>query len=181
MRKVFLVSFASLLTLFLEGCASTTSYTPGSQGQQSGPRIAVFPFRGPAGDQASDMLAQQLLEKGYNIIDTPKVNQAILMTGFDPQQTSPSARSRILASLGADYLFDGTISEIGGPLYSYAHVNITARLTDVHNGRILWIGKYGNPLWSSAISTQGDIQRGASHLAKEFNKTYGQTISLKSH
>ena len=128
------------------------------------------------GDQASDMLSQQLLEKGYNIIDTPKVNQAILLTGFDPQQTSIGARSRVLASLGADYLFDGTISEIGGPLYSYAHVNITARLTDVHTGRILWIGKYGNPLWSSAISTQGDIQRGASHLAQEFNRTYGQAL-----
>lgn len=176
MRKSYILTFTALLTLFLEGCASTTSYTPGSQGVQYGPRIAVFPFRGPAGDQVSDMLAQQLLEKGYNIIDTPRVNQAILLAGFDPQQTSSSARSKILAALGADYLFDGTISEIGGPLYSYAHANITARITDVHSGRILWIGKYGNPLWSSAISTQGDIQRGASHLAIEFNKTYGPTI-----
>lgn len=176
MRKSYILICIALFTLLFAGCASTTSYTPGSQGQQSGPRIAVFPFRGPAGDQASDMLSQQLLERGYNIIDTPKVNQAILLTGFDPQQASSNARSKVLASLGADYLFDGTISEIGGPLYSYAHVNITARLMDVHSGRILWIGKYGNPLWSSAISTQGDIQRGASHLAQEFNKTYGLTI-----
>ena len=166
----------ALLAFVLGGCASTTSYTPGSQGKQLGPRIAVFPFRGPAGDQVSDLFAQQLLEGGYNIIDTPKVNQAILWTGFDPQQASINARSRVLASLGADYLFDGTISEIGGPLYSYAHVNITARLIDVHSGRILWIGKYGNPLWSSAISTQGDIQRGAIHLTQEFNKTYGPTM-----
>ena len=41
MRKVFLVSFASLLTLFLVGCASTTSYTPGSQGPPRGAQVHV--------------------------------------------------------------------------------------------------------------------------------------------
>jgi TolB-like protein len=45
---------------------------------------------------------------------------------------------------------------------------MSLRLLDVETGEVLWASKYGNPLWSSAISTQADIQRGAAFLRTAF-------------
>ena len=70
--------------------------------------------------------------------------------------------------LGVDYVFVGTTSADQGPLYSYAHVFMTLRLIDVNTGKTRWVGTYGNSLWSSAISTQGDLKRGVRHITKEF-------------
>ena len=78
--------------------------------------------------------------------------------------------------LGVRYLFTGTVSAEGGPLYSFDHVNMTLRLIDVQSGQTRWIGRYGNSMWTSAISTQGDLQRGSKALVAEFISAGGPAL-----
>ena len=132
------------LTSLLFGCASTSSYIPNEAVTRNGPAIAVVPFTGFAGGQASDMVLEELEKAGYNVVDSP---------------------SR------AEYVMSGTCAAMGGPLYSFAHASMTARVVNAHTDSILWLGRYGNPAWTSAISTQGDIQRGARDLVVNLKKT----------
>ena len=75
--------------------------------------------------------------------------------------------------LGVEKIFTGTITTSRGGFSSYPHAFITIRLIDVPTGKVTWIGRYGNTKWSSAISTQGDIQRGARDIVQEFIKEAG--------
>ena len=136
------------MCLILAACASTTSFTPMSGSQGNGPKIALNGFSGFAGQQASDMVAQELEIQGFDVVSTGG---------------------------HSTYLMSGTCSAMGGPLYSFPHVNMTAKVVDTRTGQIVWIGRYGNAMWTSAISTQDDIQRGAHDLIQEFKKTIGKS------
>ena len=85
----------------------------------------------------------------------------------------PTSLPQVGRLLGLREVVVGSISAAGGPLYSYAHINIALRLVEVETGEVLWASRYGNPLWSSAISTQGDVQRGAESLAQNFCADFG--------
>jgi TolB-like protein len=142
------------------------------------PKLAVLPLDGPLGQQAVDLLSEEFAANGINVVERAKI-VPLIAVDTDLNPSSPAAvqnYSHLGETLGVRYLFAGTVSAASGPLYSYAHVNITLRLIDVKTGQTRWIGKYGNPLWSSAISTQGDLQRGAHDLVQEFIKAGGEKL-----
>ncbi|WP_374453610.1 hypothetical protein [Phenylobacterium sp.] len=177
MKKFWAGTVGALLALTMAGCASTSSVV--MQPTRAGaPVVAVLPLDGPLGDQAIDFLSQEFAANGITTVERAKLIPLIAVdTDLSPSSpTAVQTYARYGEALGVRYLFAGTVSADAGPLYSYAHVNMTLRLIDVRTGQTRWLGRYGNPLWSSAISTQGDMQRGARDLVREFIKAGGETL-----
>jgi len=157
---------------FICGCATSSvkiNYSPGSKSV-----VAVLPLDGEYGGQASDYISEQLALNGIQIIERAQVDTILREHGYrENKNFDQSTLSDFGKMYGVKKVFTGTISEIWSPMYGFPHVNITLKLVDVATGKVLWIGRYGNSLWTSAISTQGDIQRGAKFIVQEFIKVYG--------
>lgn len=172
MKKVLIGLIACLI---LSGCATSSvklNYSSGSK-----PIVAVLPLDGPHGEQASDYITEQLALNGILPIERGQIDTILTEHGYrDNKNFNQSTLADYGQILGVKKLFMGTISEMRGPLYSFPHVNMTLKLVDISTGNVLWIGHYGNSMWTSAISTQGDIQRGAKFIAKEFIKVYGRDL-----
>jgi TolB-like protein len=172
MRTLILIT--SLL--FMVGCASTSSVLVDHDASKS-PTIAIIPLQGEYGQQASDLIAEQLAMNGIPTFERAQLDVVLEEHGFKGNekfdQTSLAEYGRLL---GVRKIFTGTITAVRGPLYSFPHVNITLKVVDVETSKVTWIGRYGNSLWTSAISTQGDIQRGAKHIVKEFVKVHGMNF-----
>jgi TolB-like protein len=165
MRKSSALLFAALLAI---SCATTTvkssSFRPLTNG-----KVAVMPLSGDYGEQAADMIGQELMMRGFRLIDHTQIDTVMRRFGYvGEKRFDPDALPAVGKQFGLREVLVGSITEIGGPLTSYAHVNISLRLVDVETGEVLWSAKYGNPLWSSATSTEGDIQRGAAFLGQAF-------------
>jgi TolB-like protein len=165
--------------MLLTGCASTSSIVLPVSAMKS-PMVAIMPLEGPLGDQASDLIAQALAEKGVGVVERAKVVNTIRVDtlGTGSAVGSTKAMSSYAQALGVRYLFSGTVSAEKGPLYSFDHVNMTLRLVDAETGQTRWIGRYGNSFWTSSISTQGDLQRGAKSIVSEFIKAGGPKLML---
>jgi len=166
-----------IAALVLVGCASSSSVVLPATSVRA-VKVALLPLDGPLGDQAVDLLSQEFAAKGIAVVERGRV-VPLLALDTDLSSSSPDAvqnYGRLGDTLGVRYLFAGTVSADQGPLYSYRHVNMTLRLIDVRTGQTRWIGKYGNALWSSAISTQGDLQRGARDLVQEFVRAGGDKL-----
>ncbi len=172
MKKIAMVLLACAV---LSGCATSSvklNYSSGSK-----PVVAVLALDGPHGEQASDYITEQLALNGILPIERTQIDAILAEHGYrDNKSFNQSTLADYGQMLGVKKIFMGTISEIRGPLYSFSHVNMTLKLVDVSTGNVLWIGRYGNSLWTSAISTQGDIQRGAKWIVQEFIKVYGRDL-----
>jgi TolB-like protein len=157
-----------VLMLFVVSC-STTSVVIDDYGS-SNPEVAVLTLDGELGSRAAELLSKELAANGVLVAERSE-RIANLALDTDLSASSPSS-IRSLGDygeqLGVNYLLTGTVSTDRGPLYSFAHVFITVRLIDIDNGQTRWVGEYGNSLWSTAISTEGDLKRGVRHLVKEF-------------
>ncbi len=174
-RLEFLAAaLSAVLPLFTGGCESTSSVMV-DHDLSSSPTVAVIPLRGEYGEQASDLIAQELAMNAIPTVERAQLDAVLREHGF---RGNPSFDQSSLAEygrlLGVKTLFTGTISTVSGPLYSFPHVNITLKVVDVATAKVTWIGKYGNSMWTSAVSTQGDIQRGARDIVKEFIKVHGK-------
>ena len=162
-----------LVAMLFAGCSSTSSTMVKRDGKTS-PQIAIMPLDGEYGAQASDMIAEQLALHGLPTIERAQLS--VILKEHNYRENGNFDRSTFAEYgrlLGVKKIFIGTITTIGGPLASYPHVNITLKVVDVSTGEVTWIGRYGNSMWTSAISTQGDIQRGAKAIVKEFIKVHG--------
>lgn len=170
--------FAMLAAMALAGCASTSSMiVPEATGAPVA-RVAIVSLDGPMGAQAVDLISQELATKGIAVVEAARTREVV---GIDTDLSVASpATVQALSSYGEElkvrYLFTGTVSTVGGPLYSFEHVNITLRLIDVRSGQTRWIGRYGNAMWTSAISTQGDLQRGTKAIVAEFISAGGPAL-----
>lgn len=159
--------------IFSIGCASTSSVMV-MHDNSTKPTIAVVPLAGEYGQQTSDLIAEQLALNGIPTIERAQLDVVLREHGFhENDKFNQSSLAKYGRLLGVKKMLTGTITTARGPLYSFPHVNITLKVVDVETGKISWIGRYGNSLWTSAISTQGDIQRGANHIVKEFIKVHG--------
>ena len=161
-----------LSMLFFASCQSTSSVLIDDT-DKSHPDIAVLTFDGNLGSQAAELITQELAAKGVAVAER---SERIANLALDTDRSSGSPKTtRLLKNfgdqLGVDYVLTGTVSTDRGPLYSFAHVFITMRLIDINTDGTKWVGNYGNSLWTSAISTQGDLKRGVRHLTKEFIKS----------
>lgn len=166
----------AILILMLGACASTSStMLPFVEGP---PRAAVLPLSGDLGEQAANLLSQEFAKNGVTVIETSRL-RTVIAIDTDLSSATPAAVASLKSygdQLGVPFLFSGTVTTDKGPLSSYPHVFITLRLLDVSTGQTRWIGKYGNPMWTSAWSTQGDLERGASDLVQEFVKVGGPKV-----
>jgi TolB-like protein len=127
------------------------------------------------------LISEAFAQKGIAVIERAEA-VPYLAIDTDLSSASPDAVqsfSKLGHTLGVRFLFIGTVSAERGPLYSFPHVNMTLRLIDVESGETRWLGRYGNSLWTSAISEQGDLQRGASDIVDEFVKSGGGGAHLK--
>lgn len=159
--------------LFLVGCASTSSVmVDHSSGKK--PTIAIMPLEGEYGGQAADLISEQLAMNGIPTIERAQLETLMRENGFRGNEMfNQASLPEFGRLLGVRKMFAGTITTVSGPLYSFPHANITLKVVDVSTGKVTWIGRYGNSMWTSAISTQGDIQRGAKHIVLEFVKVHG--------
>ena len=158
-------------------CASTSS-TVIPVADQRASKMAIVPFEGQYGAQAVDLISQEFAKRNIAVVEGSAVRD-LLAIDTDLSEASPNSVTSLQAygeQLGVRFLFTGTVEAIGGPLYSFDHVKMTMRLIDVSTGQTRWIGNYGNSMWSSAISTQGDLQRGAKHIVKEFDESGADEI-----
>lgn len=172
-RNLLIGSLFSVAT----ACASTSSTViPVAEPRAS--KMAIVPFEGQYGSQAVDLITQEFAKRNIAVVEGSSVRD-VLAVDTDLSEASPDSVTSLQAygeQLGVRFLFTGTVEAIGGPLYSYDHVKMTMRLVDVSTGQTRWIGNYGNSLWSSAISTQGDLQRGARQIVKEFDESGADEI-----
>jgi TolB-like protein len=176
MRAIALVFFA-----MLGACASPASSVllPVSPTASS---VAILPLEGKLGGQAEDLLALELADKGIGVVERSRTRQVLAIdTDFSPStQDDVQLLNNVGSQLGVDYVFSGTVSTDQPPLGSYPHVFMTLRLLEVENGQTRWIGKYGDSMWTSAFSTQGDLKRGVKNLVKEFTESGGAALLLQS-
>lgn len=168
MKKIAFATSA----IMLASCASTSSVVipevaPGDA------RMAIVPFDGEYGSQASELIALEFAKRGIAVIEGSEVFDTFrLDTDFTEAEPERVAALKDYGDkLDVDYVFVGTAQALSGPLYSFDHVKMTMRMIDVNTGQTRWIGEYGNSLWTSAISTQGDIDRGSKHIVREFDKS----------
>lgn len=175
MNRVLVRLFLAFSLLSIAGCASTSSVViPASVGA---PSVALI-LEGPLGDQAADLISQELAVNGIGVVERARTRQVIGID-TDLNSASPDAAHSLLnygQQLGVQYFFSGTVSAESGPLYSFPHVNMTLRLIDVRTGQTRWIGRYGNSMWTDAISQQGDLQRGSKHIVREFIRAGGPAV-----
>jgi TolB-like protein len=158
-------------------CASTSS-TVIPVSDQRASKMAIVPFDGQYGTQAVDLISQEFAKRNIAVVEGSKVKD-LLAIDTDFSEGSPDSVTSLQAygeQLDVRFLFTGTVEAIGGPLYSFDHVKMTMRLIDISTGQTRWIGNYGNSMWSSAISTQGDLQRGAKHIVREFDESGADDI-----
>ncbi|MDB4323503.1 CsgG/HfaB family protein [Akkermansiaceae bacterium] len=159
--------------LFLTSCSSTSS-TMVNTAASGEAAIAVLPLQGESGEQMSDLIIEQLALNGVATVERAQIDSVLREHSYRSNANfDNSSFARYGKLLGVKKVITGTISKEGGPLYSFDHVNITLKVVDVATGKVTWIGRYGNSLWTSAISTQGDMQRGAKHIVKEFVAVHG--------
>jgi TolB-like protein len=141
-------------------------------------RVAIVGFDGPLGDQAVDLITQELASRGISVVERARTRELVAVD-TDLASGSPAAVEALSSygeQLNVRYLFVGTVTTDQGPLSSYPHVFMTMRLLDVRSGQTRWIGRYGDPNWTSAWSQQGDLQRGARHIVREFVDAGGPSI-----
>lgn len=124
------------------------------------------------------MLSQELARNGVALAEGAKL-RTVVAVDTDLSSATPAAVASLKTygdELGVRFLFSGTVTTDRGPLSSYPHVFMTLRLLEVDSGQTRWIGRYGNAMWSSAWSTQGDLERGAQDLVQEFIRAGGPAI-----
>jgi TolB-like protein len=141
--------------------------------------MAILPLDGPFGDQEADYLSVEFAENGIATVERAKVAPLVAVdVGLRDKQPVSAVQNyaKYAEALGVRYLFVGTTSAERAALYSFPHADITLRLIDTRTGQTRWIGRYGNSLWSSAVSTQGDLKLGARNLVKEFVRAGGDKL-----
>jgi TolB-like protein len=139
------------------------------------PTIAIMPLDGALGSRASDLIAEQLAVNDIATVERAKIDNILREHGFrDNANFDQSSLAKYGKLLGVKNILLGSVATDSNPLSSYPHVFITLKVVDVESSQVTWIGHYGNSYWSSAISMQGDLQRGAEHIVEEFLKVHGK-------
>lgn len=127
--------------LLLSGCST-----------YSGKNVALMPFSSlankNAGQETSDRLAQELVAKGYVVIDrsitSNWVNEAAFYNSGLSEEMRQKLKSHNLAAVVYGNINDFKCDSINssGSLYSKSlvrcTVSVTAKMTDLVTGRLLW-------------------------------------------
>ena len=157
MTAVAVTTFCSMV--FIGGCASGESYAKAGYDFSTVDKVAVVDVAGDirsetAKNQIADFLAMELMKKGYTPIDRANI-QSLLdeqeFAGTDITSTEGAARAGRIANVPMVLVANINYGE---------QTNITAKMTDVETGTMVWIGS-GSGKTGSGLNTIAGAAAGA--------------------
>lgn len=140
-------------------------------------RVAVVTFGGPQGDVAADMLTQNLVGRGADVIERQQLNAVLQEQHLAASGAlDPSTIKRVGRILGVDALFVGTVSE-SMPAQSYlvtgaGRRDIVASVTPVGNTNVVSQG----PVWGVPNSQVVTTEATASMVARMVDVETGSIL-----
>ncbi len=144
-----------LSMLAAAGCASTHVESSAAMGYDFGKidKIAIIDVTGriyneAAKNRVSDLFAMKLMEKGYTLVDRRNVKTLMKEQEF---QASDLASKEGAARAGR-FLNVPAVMMISIPEYHGGKMKVTAQMTNVEDGSILWMGQ-GEGDTGKALST----------------------------
>lgn len=130
-------------------------------------RVAVVTFSGPSGDVAADMLTQNLVAAGANVVERQQLNAVLQEQHLAASGAlDPATIKEVGKILGVDALFVGTVSQ-SMPSQSYmvtgaGRRNAVATVTPVGNTAVVSEG----PVWGVPNSQVVTTEATASLVAR---------------
>jgi hypothetical protein len=140
-----------------------------------GAKVGVFWFSGLNGDQASTAVTRELINSGFNVVDTAHFNQAVHRLGANPSQISADSLNKLRAETGVEFMLVGSSVALPGIL-NFSHAGMAVSLIDTRAAEVIWREKYGNPIWTGVLSTTDDVEKGAIFLVGKLNESLGERI-----
>ena len=109
MKKIRYLFFASLL---LGACATPQVAVNEHADFSQIRRVAVATFGGPGGDVAADLLTQDLLSHGADVVERQRLDAVMQEQNLaSANMLNPTTVKKIGAILGVDAIFVGTVAE----------------------------------------------------------------------
>jgi hypothetical protein len=171
-------AFLSVLAILIAGCSSGESQFRKGYDFTSVDTIAVVDVLGDmpneaAKNQMADFFIRELLGKGYSPIERAQVHSLLNEHKF---QMSDLTNDRGVAKAG-QILNVPVVMIINVPEFR-ENISVTAKLIDVENGSILWLGtgsgKTGK--WLGTLFGAGAGAAGGAVVAGDGNETTGAVI-----
>ncbi len=108
-----------LLLAILSGCATPDIAVNSRADFSRIHRVAVATFSGPSGDAAADLLTQDLLKHGADVVERQRLDALLQEQNLASQQTlDPTTIKKVGRLLGVDAIFLGTVTS-NTPSQSY--------------------------------------------------------------
>lgn len=123
-------------------------------------RVAVLTFNGPRGDLAADLLTQNLVAYGAEVIERQRINSVIEEQRLSSSMFDPAAAKRLGKILGVDALFFGTVAESNPAktyLVSASDKNVVTNVTQLAGGNVYAGGSVPGVPNSQLLSTAAEV------------------------
>jgi hypothetical protein len=164
------------ILLVLPACVSTPEI---KVAPTKGAKMGVFWFSGLNGDQAAATVTRELINAGFNTVDTGNFNQVVHRLGINPTRINSQDLNRLKTETGVEYMLVGSSVVIPG-VFNFSHAGMSVYLIDVKASEVIWKEKYGNPIWTGVLSTSDDIEKGAMFLVRKLGESLGDRIQSRS-
>ena len=161
MRKA-MVSLLALVLLLAVGCASGSGYVRAGHDFSKHRKVAVVKVTGEVRSEAGrvqlmDYFNMELMKKGFTPVERSQIQEVISEQKF---QRGKLGRPETAAELGRILNVDAVVI-INVPQFGQK-ISMTAKMVDVDNGSLLWIGEgEGSTGRTVATITGGLIGAGA--------------------
>jgi hypothetical protein len=158
--KTFYISLLLPAVIFFSGCTSAESHARAGYDFTAIDRIAVIDVQGALASQAAknqiaDFLQMELLKKGYSPIERAQVQALLQEQKFQAGELTTSEG----AARAGQILNVPVVMTVNIPKFS-EDINMTAKMIDVEDGSILWMGS-GSGTTGRTLSTIAGAAVGA--------------------
>jgi len=145
------------MLIIVTGCATGSSFVKHGYNFAALDRVAVVEVTGAnnnraAQNEVADLFAMELLKRGYDVIERTQVEKILQEQEFQTSGATsaldPVEMGRIL---NVDAIVIANVSELG------EHISMTAKMTDVETGSLLWIGEGTGKVTSGAGTLAGAL------------------------
>ena len=135
-----LIVFLPVLVV-VTGCATGSSFVKPGYDFSTLNKVALVEVSGANNrevvqNEIADLFAMELLKRGFDVVERTQVEKILKEQGFQTSGATsaldPTEMGRIL---NVDAIVIVNVSELG------EHISMTAKMTDVETGSILWIGE----------------------------------------
>ena len=172
--KTICVYILLTIVLIAGGCSTGESYVRTGYDFSGLEKVAVINVQGPFGaaarNQIADFYNMELLKKGYAPIERSQIEALLEEQKFQASEaTTPKGIARVGRILNVP-----TVMVVNIPTFK-EEISMTAKLLDVEDGSILWMGS-GSGTTGRLLSTIAGAAGGAAAgavVAGEDNQTIG--------